>query len=113
MDEEGEVRWKRKYAQGEISVSTIINCADGGIVFGHTIRYGESENGPNANHAYIVRLASDGTLQWRRRFGPRRKDGRVTALATRSDGQIVAAGSTGPPDARSRSTVLVEQYQQE
>jgi hypothetical protein len=60
-----------------------------------------------------VRLAPDGAVRARRRFGADRASARVSVVAARPDGTLIAAGSTGPPDTRYRSQLLVEQYRSE
>jgi hypothetical protein len=110
VDGAGAVQWRRDYATGELRAASIASHPDGGLVFGYTERddRGAEEDGPQ--RAYVVRLAPDGTVLGRRRFGAPQKDAAVSVVAVRPDGTIVAAGSTGPPDTRFRARLLVEQY---
>lgn len=90
VDETGDVVWKREYVRGHLSVTGITALPNGGLAFGYAVR--ERETGPR--RSYVVRLARDGEVQWRRRFGPREGDTLVNALTSHPDGTISAAGST-------------------
>jgi hypothetical protein len=107
VDGAGAVRWRRAYATGELRAASITALPEGGLAFGYTERGAEGD-GPS--RAHVVRLAPDGTVLGRRRFGSPQKDTAVSVVAVRPDGTIVAAGSTGPPDTRFRARLLVEQY---
>lgn len=90
VDSAGAITWRREYVRGDLSATAITELTDGGIAFGYAVR--QRETGPA--QSYVVRSAPDGTIQWRRRFGPREGDTRIGALTARSDRTIVAAGST-------------------
>ena len=111
VDGAGAVRWRRDYAMGELRASSIASHPDGGLVFGYTEQIRQSsEDGRPRSRSHVVRLAPDGTVLGRRRFGAPQKDTAVSVVAVRSDGTLIAAGSTGPPDTRFRARLLVEQY---
>ncbi|MEF8797630.1 MAG: hypothetical protein V5A48_14335, partial [Salinivenus sp.] len=110
VSDTGAVRWRRTYATGELRASSIASHPDGGLVFGYTEQARPTGDGRGPQRAYVVRLAPDGTVRERHSFGAPQKDAAVAVVAVRPDGTIIAAGSTGPPDARFRARLLVEQY---
>ena len=110
VDGAGAVQWRRDYATGELRAASITALPEGGIAFGYTERGDRGAEGDGPSRAHVVRLAADGTVLGRRRFGSPQKDTAVSVVAVRPDGTIVAAGSTGPPDTRFRARLLVEQY---
>lgn len=110
VDGAGAVRWRRAYATGELRAASITALPEGGLAFGYT-EQGAEGHGPS--RAHVVRLAPDGAVRARRRFGADRASARVSVVAARPDGTLIAAGSTGPPDTRYRSQLLVEQYRSE
>jgi len=114
VDGTGTVQWRRDYATGELRAASITTLPDGGIAFGYNEQVRPpSGHGRGRSRAYVVRLAPDGSVQRREPFGDARRSTRVSAVAARPDGRVVAGGATGPPEARFRSQLLVEQYRDE
>lgn len=107
---DGQVMWERTYAEGELSVSSLTTLSDGGMAFGYSVRYKEKNDWPHDTRASVLRVGPEGTVQWQRRFGPRMKDNHVSVVEARPNGNVVAAGSTGPLDTRRRADLLVVEY---
>jgi hypothetical protein len=108
VDGAGAVRWRRDYETGELRAASITALPEGGLAFGYTEQAGD---GHGRQRATVVRLAPDGSVRERRRFGPPEKAAHVSVVGARPDGTLIAAGSVGPPDTRYRSQLLVEQYE--
>jgi hypothetical protein len=109
----GAVLWRREYAEGRLGASSIVARPDGGLAFGYTAPRSAEGDGVGRTRATVVWLAADGTVQRREPFGEARRSTRVSAVAVRPDGRVVAGGATGLTGERFRSRLLVEQYREE
>jgi len=113
VDDAGTVQWRREYAEGHLGASSIAARPDGGLAFGYTAQHSAEGDDVGRTRASVVWVAADGTVQRREPFGDARRSTRVSAVAVRPDGRVVAGGATGPPGERFRSRLLVEQYREE
>jgi len=86
LSSDGDVEWQRTYGgSGSDSASSIQQTQDGGyIVLGET-----SSFGAGYNDIWILKLSSDGDVEWQRTYGGSGSDSASTIQQTQDGGYVV------------------------
>jgi uncharacterized delta-60 repeat protein len=87
----GEVEWQKRYGGTLLSYAySVRQTRDGGyIVAGYTRSFGAT-----GYNMWILKLNSDGSIDWQKRYGIS-SDDRVYAIKQTSDGGYIVGGQTG------------------
>jgi hypothetical protein len=90
LDEDGDIQWQKAYGgTGDEDAQPIRQTSDGGYIMGGST----TSFGVSGEDCWIVKLDSDGSIQWERTYGGDRDD-EVISLGQTSDGGYIAAGGT-------------------
>lgn len=85
-------RWARTYAgPGEAYAYSVVNTSDGGFLIAGKLNI--SRSGPTNNDAWLIKLASDETIEWQKTYGGGSNDVANSVIQT-ADGGYVLAGAT-------------------
>jgi len=93
LDNMGEIQWSRKYGgSGRDFANSIEQTSDGGyIIAGETFSIDGDVGGTNGrNDAWIIKLSSDGEIEWNKVFGGYFNDYASSVRQTTDDGYIIA-----------------------
>ncbi|MFN7707374.1 MAG: T9SS type A sorting domain-containing protein [Sphingobacteriia bacterium] len=109
INSQGEVQWDRSYGgNGGDQVATMIATADGGYLLGGT---SASEVGGNKTAPYrgnfdywVVKLNSQGEVQWDRSYGGTGYDEMATMISTADGGYLLGGISFSGADGNKTST---------
>jgi hypothetical protein len=101
LDSHGDVQWKKTYGGSELDGGTSITTTpDGGYVLtGYTYSNDGDFKGMNKGDAdvLVIKLDSNGDIQWKKVFGGSQSDEAVSAAVTQ-EGEIILMGGTSSND---------------
>ncbi len=86
LDSDGDIEWQKTYGgEGNDWATWIEEDSEGGYIVSGTISSSESEE-----DMWILKLDSDGSIEWQKAYGGDKDDGAYCIKQTRDDGYIVA-----------------------
>jgi predicted secreted protein len=90
LEDDGDIQWQKAYGgTGNDDAQPIRQTSDGGYIMG-----GSTQSfGVTGEDFWIVKLYSDGNIQWEKTYGGSRDDEAISLVQT-SDGGYIAAGGT-------------------
>jgi len=94
-DDEGNITWERRYDQRTIlRVKDIVAAPDGGFLLVGPTRKRHPDSNLSQTRAAVVKIDSEGSVEWNRTFGDRNRSATYTAnsAVTSGDGGYVFAG---------------------
>jgi len=102
LDNEGNVEWQKSYGGiGQDNAFAIQQTSDGGyIVAGYTQSFG-----PGHNDVWILKLDSNGNIEWQKAYGGKFVD-YVYAIEQTKDGGYIVAGETHSFGSRGDAWIL-------
>lgn len=90
LEDDGDIQWQKAYGgTGLDDAQPIRQTSDGGYIMGGST----TSFGVSGEDLWIVKLDSDGNIQWERTYGGDRDDEAIS-LGQTSDGGYIAAGGT-------------------
>jgi hypothetical protein len=90
LDSSGNILWQYRYSAGaDGRVDDVLQTSDGGfIISGWTKAFGAGET-----DCWILKIRTDGSIEWQRAFGGSRLDA-LNSIQETDDGGFIAAGTT-------------------
>ena len=90
LEDDGDIQWQKAYGGTEDEdAQPIRQTSDGGYIMGGAT----TSFGVSGEDFWIVKLDSDGNIQWEKTYGGSRDDEAISLVQT-SDGGYIAAGGT-------------------
>ncbi len=102
LDGNGDIQWSKNYGGfGDDYINQIIATTDGGFAFtGYSSSYlSGTWNIEHPNDAWLVKTATDGTVEWNTVFGESNYRERFDHFEQTSDGGFIAAGTVDGTEA--------------
>ena len=108
LDAKGNEQWQRTIGgSGQEQVATIRRTKDGGYIVGGSSQSGKSEDKTEENFGnldyWVVKLSSDGKIEWQETYGGKNLDQLKTVEQTPDGGYIIGGYSNSPASGNKQS----------